>query len=157
MGQHTVKIWMKTLAAIALSGGLAVGCTHSVPDAPTNNNSAPENSASRQNPLTAYARSILEIEPLRTQAYEKIMAADSESSQPPAMVCNDRNTLAALRGDVKTTAIKYCQDAKAIAEKQGLTPEDFNKITQQLENDPQLKEAIKNELMKLQQSLPPTS
>lgn len=148
---------MKTLAAIALGGGLAAGCTRSVPDASSNNNPAPENSASRQNPLTAYARSILEIEPLRTQAYEKIVAADSQSAQPPAIACNDRNTLAALRGEVKKTAIQYCRDAKAIAEKQGLTPEDFNKITQQLENDSQLKEAMKNELMRLQQPTQPTS
>lgn len=155
MGQQTVKTWMGTFAAIALSGGLTIGCSRSLPDRAADE--ASETTTSPENTPTAYARSVLEIERLRSQAYDKIIAGNAESSQPPAVVCNDRNTVVALRGEVKKTAVKYCNDAKAIAAKNGLTPAKFNEITEQLKNDPQLKESIKNEFMKLQQPSSPSS
>lgn len=155
MGQPAVKIWMGTFAAIAFSCGLAAGCSGRVSDTPPDNE-AGENSASAENTFTAYARSVLDIEPLRSKAYEQIVEANPESS-PPAVICNDPNTVAALRGEVKKIAVEYCNQAKAIAKEQGLTPEQFNEIAQQVENDPQLKEAIKTELLRLQQLTQPSS
>jgi Domain of unknown function (DUF4168) len=155
MGQRTVKTWIGTGVAIALSGGLAVGCSRSLPDDAAD--TASEKTTSPENTLIAYARSVLDIEPLQKTAYENIKNANTEASQPPNVTCNDRNTVTALRGEVKKIAVDYCNQAKAIAEKHGLTPQQFNQITQQLENDPQLKEAIKNELLKLQQPSSPSS
>ncbi|MGB3238390.1 MAG: DUF4168 domain-containing protein [Geitlerinemataceae cyanobacterium] len=155
MGQPAVKLWMGTIAAIALSCGLAAGCSGNRDDNPPENE-VRENSAAGENPLTAYARSVLDIEPLRSNAYEQIVAVNPDSS-PPAVICNDRDTVSALRGEVKTIAVDYCNQAKAIAEQHGLTPEQFNEIAGQVENDPQLKEAIKTELLKLQQPTRPSS
>jgi Domain of unknown function (DUF4168) len=155
MGQRTIKIWIGTCATIALSGGLVSSCSRSLPDSPPDRESR-ENSAAGDNTLAAYAQSVLDIEPVRSKAYDEIVAADPESP-PPAVLCNDRSTVMALRGEVKKIAVEYCNQAKAIAEKQGLTAEQFNGIAQQAENDPQLKEAIKNELLKLQQPTQPSS
>lgn len=155
MGQQTVKTWMGTFAAIALSGGLTIGCSRSLPDQAADK--ASPTAPSPENTLTTYARAVLEIEPLRTQAYDKISAGNAESSQPPAVVCNDRNTVVALRGEVKKIAVDYCNEAKEIVVKHGLTPAKFNEITEQLKNDPQLKEAIKNEFINRQKLTQPTS
>lgn len=146
MGQRTVKIWVKTVAIVALAIGLGTGCTRRNTDAPTE-----VQNAESVDPLTAYARSVLDIEPIRQQAYEKIVAETAESSQPPAVVCSDRDTILPLRGEVKKIAVEYCNQAKEIAQENGIDASQFNKIAQQLESDPMLKEAIKAELLKLQQ------
>lgn len=146
MGQRTVKIWVGTVAIVALAIGLGTSCTRRNTDTPTE-----VQNAESVDPIQAYARSVLEIEPIRQQAYEKIVAATAESPQPPAVVCSDRDTLLPLRGEVKKIAVEYCNQAKAIAKDNGIDVQQFNKIAQQLESDPMLKEAVKAELLKLQQ------
>jgi Domain of unknown function (DUF4168) len=155
MGQRTVKTWVGTFGTISISCAIAAGCSRSLPDNPPDNETR-DNSASGENTIAAYAQSVLEIEPLRSKAYEQIVAANPESP-PPAVICNDRTTVIALRGEIKKTAVAYCNQAKDIAKQHGLNPEQFNGIAQQAENDPQLKEAIKNELLKLQQPAQPSS
>jgi Domain of unknown function (DUF4168) len=153
MGQRTVNIWVQTLSAIALSCGLVSSCSRSLPNNPPD----PARDTSTLGSNTAYARSVLSLEPLRQKAYEQIKAAESNSSQPPAILCNDRRTVVALPRTAKKIVVNYCNEAKTIVEKNGLTPKQFNEITQEIDKDPQLKEAIKKELIKLQQPTQPAS
>ena len=105
----------------------------------------------KEQTIAAYARSVLEIDRLRRTAYEQIDEANSDDP-PPQVICDNPETVAGLRGEVKRIAVDYCLKAKEIVEREQLNVTIFNEVTQRISQDAQLKADIENELRRLQSS-----
>ncbi len=98
--------------------------------------------------ITRYARSILDIEPLRQKAYEQIQ---ENNGSVPLIDCYNSDQLNALNSTIRPIAINYCQQCQQIVEKNGLGPAQFNEITRRQEQDAQFRETIRNEIIQLQE------
>jgi hypothetical protein len=101
--------------------------------------------------ISNYARAVLGMEPRRQAAYDEIRG--SVGNEVPTVVCNQSRSINQLQPEVRAIAVNYCTQAKAIIESNDLTISRFNEITQQQQSNPQLKEQIQSELLRLQQSL----
>lgn len=98
--------------------------------------------------VTNYARAVLAMEPVRQTAFneiKKIIRGDI-----PPIVCHQPRSLNALPGNARKIAVNYCKRSKEIVESNGLRINRFNAITVNLQNDPNLKRRIHNELLRIQ-------
>ncbi|MEO9123200.1 MAG: DUF4168 domain-containing protein [Microcoleus sp.] len=100
--------------------------------------------------ITSYARAVLAIEPRRVEAYNEIKGMAGGSV--PRVVCNETQEINRLSGGVRGIAVNYCQQAKKVIETNGLTVSRFNQLTLQQQRDPEVKQRIQAELLRLQQS-----
>lgn len=96
-----------------------------------------------------YAKAVLSMEPARQQAFDDIKKMIG-SGDVPKIVCNEPSSFNSLPGKAKDIAVNYCKRSKQIVESNGLTIEQFNKITQEMQNNDALKQQIYNELIRLQ-------
>jgi hypothetical protein len=99
--------------------------------------------------ITNYARTVLEIEPIRRSAYEQIRQITG-SSNIPGIQCNEPRRLNALPGNIRQIAVDYCNQARAIAHDNGLSDERFNAITIAHQEDPDLSNRIQQAILRLQ-------
>lgn len=107
--------------------------------------------------LRNYARSLLTIEPLRQQYYERIkqeLQQLTPGESVPPIICSDRDSVNNLPKEIRATAVEYCQQSISIVEENNLTIQQFNQITESLTTNPDLLNRITQELLRLQ--LPPT-
>lgn len=109
--------------------------------------SAPSLSAAE---ITNYARSLLDIEPLRQESYNQIKQRLTGRQQMPAIICSDPNSVNNLPREIRQSAIDYCQKSIQIVETNGLTISRFNEITNLLTENTRILEQITTELLRLQ-------
>lgn len=100
--------------------------------------------------LQNYARSLLEIEPIRQSAYSEIKRILG-TDQVPRIDCHRPGSLNSLSANIRQIAIDYCEDARRIAQENDLSPEQFNAITRALQSNPSLVPRIEQEMIRLQQ------
>lgn len=96
-----------------------------------------------------YAKSILAMEPKRRQAFEEIKKLIG-GGEIPQIVCSDSNSLNGLPNKARDIAVNYCNSSQQIVEQNGLSINDFNKLTVQLQNNENLKTQVYNTLIDLQ-------
>jgi hypothetical protein len=101
------------------------------------------------NELANYARAVLVMEPVRQTAFNEIKKIIRSGNIPP-IVCHRPQSLNALPRNARKIAVNYCNRSKEIVESNGLTINRFNAITVNLQNDPNLKRRIHNELLRIQ-------
>ncbi len=101
--------------------------------------------------IVKYSRALLGIEPVRQEAFDEIkkIVGDREI---PKTVCNDPNSINALPNKARDIAVNYCNRSQKIVQENGLTTEQFNSITVQLQNNEDLKRQIYNTLIRLQKN-----
>lgn len=99
--------------------------------------------------VTNYARAVLSMEPVRQKAFNQIKKMIG-SGDVPSIVCHKPETLDALPSNARQLAVNYCIQSEQIVKINGLTTGRFNAITVNMQNDPNLKTRIHNELLRLQ-------
>jgi Domain of unknown function (DUF4168) len=147
MRQQTLKPWIVIPAALAFSCGLLSSCGGGKKN---DRVAAIDASALASEKIAAYAESILEIEPIRAAAYEN-MKIESEG-KPPQVACNRQETVSRLRGNIKKIAVQYCTDSKKVVEENQLTVQEFNALTQQVQESPEVNKQVQSELIRLRKS-----
>lgn len=95
-----------------------------------------------------YANAILDIEPIRQNAYEQIQ---NQLGSVPPIDCSQPENLNGLTPQVRQIANNYCTESEVVVENNGLTTERFNEITRLQQNNPSLRDRIRNEIIQVQQ------
>ncbi|MBD2606214.1 DUF4168 domain-containing protein [Scytonema hofmannii FACHB-248] len=98
-----------------------------------------------------YAKSVLAMEPERRQAFEEIKKLIG-GREIPQIVCSDSNSLSSLPNKARDIAVNYCNRSQKIVEQNGLSIDNFNKITRDLQSNEKLKAEIYNTLLNLQKN-----
>lgn len=104
-----------------------------------------------QTNLTKYARAVLEAEPVREAALGEIKQKIGSGDVPP-IACYKPETLDNLPENAKSIARDYCNKYEGIVKKYFTSFEEFNSITKTVQNDPNLKKRIQDEMLRLQGS-----
>lgn len=99
--------------------------------------------------ITSYAQTVLDLEPVRQQAYEAIKRKIG-SNNVPNIVCSQPDSINSLPRNIREIAVKYCKDSKQIVEINGLTITQFNAITVSLQNNSSLQQQVQAEMLRLQ-------
>lgn len=99
--------------------------------------------------LQNYARAVLQIEAHRQQAYREIQRI---IGRPPGnLACYQPETLRNLPPEAQKVAVNFCNNSKKIAQTSGLSADQFNRITRQVQTDAALKRRIQNAIRQIQQ------
>ena len=99
--------------------------------------------------LQNYARAVLQIESSRQQAYRQI---ERIIGRPPGnLTCYQPETLRNLPPEAQRIAVDFCNNSKKIAQNSGLSADQFNRITRQVQTDAVLKRRIQNAIRRIQQ------
>ncbi|MCC5627791.1 DUF4168 domain-containing protein [Nostoc sphaeroides] len=101
--------------------------------------------------IDSYAQAVLAMEPARQNAFEEIkkLIGDGEI---PKIVCNDSNSINGLPRKAQDIAVNYCTRSQKIVQDNGLSIDQFNKITIELQNNNILKRQVYNSLLRLQKT-----
>ncbi|MBL1208454.1 DUF4168 domain-containing protein [Geminocystis sp. GBBB08] len=91
--------------------------------------------------LRKYAQAAIEIENLRKTTFSNIESIVGKS-KPNQLNCYQEDSLNQLQGNARTMAVNYCEQSEAIVKKYGLTNTQFNQITQQVKQNPALKQKL---------------
>lgn len=100
--------------------------------------------------LENYAKSLLAIELLRQSTYNEIKT-NMNGSPIPEIRCFEPDSLQELPGNSRQIAVNYCNKSQEIVTSNGLTIERFNEITNNLQNNPEMKRQVQNTLIRIQQ------
>lgn len=92
--------------------------------------------------LRKYAQAAIAIENLRQTTYSNIESAIGKSSGQ--MSCNQRQSFSQLPDNARRMAIEYCDQSEVIVRNNGLTVNRFNQITQQVKDNPSLKQRLQS-------------
>lgn len=151
------SIWQRTLSRSTITGAIAIFSLLSgvIPLVSLSDRSLDFNSAAlaqsvSRSEIERYAKTLLQIEPLRQTAYTNIKKILG-SGQVPNIVCTQPDSFRSLPSEARQIAIDYCNQSKKISTENRLRPERFNAITSQAQSDANLRGQIQNELLKLQQ------
>jgi Domain of unknown function (DUF4168) len=101
--------------------------------------------------INSYAQAVLAMEPARQNAFEEIKKLIG-NGEIPKIVCNDSNSINGLPRKAQDIAVSYCTRSQKIVEDNGLSIDQFNKITIELQNNNMLKRQVYNTLLRLQQT-----
>jgi hypothetical protein len=101
--------------------------------------------------INSYAQAVLAMEPARQNAFEEIKKLIG-NGEIPKIVCNDSNSINGLPRKAQDIAVKYCNRSQEIVKNNGLSIDEFNKITIELQNNDILKQQVYNTLLRLQKS-----
>lgn len=98
--------------------------------------------------ITNYAKAVLAMEPLRQNAYNEIKKI--MSGAVPDIECYRTESINSLNpAEARQIAQNYCKQALALVANY-LTSARFNQITQMADNDPKLRQKIKERMSQLQ-------
>ena len=100
--------------------------------------------------MTKYAQAVLEAEPVRERALGEIKQTIG-SGELPQIACYRQETLANLPANAQNIAKDYCKTYEGIVKKYFNSFEEFNQITKNVQNDPNLKKRIQDEMLRLQE------
>jgi hypothetical protein len=103
--------------------------------------------------LTNYVKAVLEMEPVRQQAFEEIKKIIG-SKDIPQVICNDPTSLNALPSKAKDIAVNYCNQSQQIVRK-FITVERFNEITLEKQKNTTLQKQLYKASLNLQKTSPP--
>ncbi|MHC5595545.1 MAG: DUF4168 domain-containing protein [Nostoc sp.] len=102
--------------------------------------------------INSYAKAVLAMEPARQNAFGEIKKLIG-NGEIPKIVCNESNSFNGLPKKAQDIAKNYCAHAQEIVEQNGLSIDNFNKITLELQNNNiSLKEQVYNTFLRLQQT-----
>jgi hypothetical protein len=111
-----------------------------------------------QEEIMRYARSVLEMEGPRTNAYKEIrsiLTGTNVDINSISLRCTTTNRLNQLprsvRNNIRIIVVNYCNEASRIVQANGLPNGRFNDITAAYPQDDTLAEQIRAALMQLQQ------
>ena len=146
------SLWVGSLAAMGLLCGWVPNLQHSVSTLPGVSDSsfgfsfdslsfdslsfdsaAYAQSAVTEGEIQSYARSVLQIEPIRQAAYDNIKRASG--AEVPPILCHRPSSLNSLDPSIRSIAIDYCNQAIAIVESNRLSIIRFNEITMAHKSD----------------------
>ncbi|MGI2907247.1 DUF4168 domain-containing protein [Tolypothrix sp. VBCCA 56010] len=96
-----------------------------------------------------YAKAVLAMEPERSRAFEGIKKLIG-GGEVPQIVCSNPNSLNGLPNKARDIAVNYCNSSQQIVEQNGLSIDNFNKITRDLQSNQKLKDEVYNTLIELQ-------
>ena len=103
------------------------------------------------NQIDSYAQAVLAMEPARQNAFEEIKKLIG-NGEIPKIVCNDSKSINGLPRKAQDIAVNYCNRSQKIVQDNGLSIDQFNKITIELQNNDILKQQVYNTLLRLQKS-----
>jgi Domain of unknown function (DUF4168) len=149
---YSHKIFAQSLVVIALAGiGVLSGVTPEMSkDSHTLvfSSSVYAQTAPTEAEITNYAKAVLAMEPLRQNAYNEIKKI--MSGAVPDIQCYRTESINSLNpAEARQIAQNYCKQALALVENY-LTSARFNQITQMADNDPNLRQKIKEKMRQLQ-------
>jgi Domain of unknown function (DUF4168) len=98
--------------------------------------------------LRKYAMAVIAIEPLRLEALQAIKSKVSGSL--PSLMCHQPGNLDALPADAQRIFVKHCDRASDIASKNGLSMDNFNRITAAVSADAGLRSKLQGLVNRLQ-------
>lgn len=101
--------------------------------------------------IDSYAQAVLTMEPARQNAFEEIKKLIG-NGEIPKIVCNDSNSINGLPRKAQNIAVDYCSRSQKIVQDNGLSIDQFNKITIELQKNDILKQQVYNTLLRLQKS-----
>ncbi|MBN3869217.1 DUF4168 domain-containing protein [Nostoc sp. JL33] len=101
--------------------------------------------------IDSYAQAVLAMEPARQNAFGEIKKLIG-NGEIPKIVCNDSGSINGLPKKAQDIAVNYCTRAQKIVEDNGLSFDQFNKITIELQNNNMLKRQVYDSLLRLQQT-----
>ncbi|MEH1865324.1 MAG: DUF4168 domain-containing protein [Nostoc sp.] len=101
--------------------------------------------------IDSYAQAVLAMEPARQKAFETIKNLIG-NGEVPKIVCNDSNSINGLPRKAQDIAVNYCNNSQKIVQDNGLSIDQFNKITIELQNNELLKQQVYNTLLRLQKT-----
>nr|WP_236117076.1 DUF4168 domain-containing protein [Hassalia byssoidea] len=96
-----------------------------------------------------YAKAVLAMEPERRRTFEGIKKLIG-GGEIPQIVCSNPNSLNGLPNKARELAVNYCNRSQQIVEQNGLSIDNFNKITRDLQSNQKLKDEVYNTLLDLQ-------
>jgi hypothetical protein len=99
--------------------------------------------------ITNYARAAITLESRRYQVMNEIKQIVGEV---PRIICDEPSSINALPGNVPQIAVSYCAQARQMIERQNLTVSRFNEMTRRQQNDPEFREKIQAEILKILQA-----
>jgi len=102
--------------------------------------------------LTNYVKAVLEMEPVRQQAFEEIKKIIG-SKDIPQVICNDPTSVNALPGKAKDIAVNYCNQSQQIVKK-FIPVERFNEITLEKQKNTTLQKQLYKASLNLQKTSP---
>lgn len=79
--------------------------------------------------ITAFAKSLLKIEPLREQSLPKVVKLLG-SSPTQRLICYKEDTMTELNSAAKNEFNKFCDRCVVILRNNGLTMDEFNRLTE---------------------------
>ncbi len=98
-----------------------------------------------------YSRALLKIESVRQQAFENIKKIIG-NREIPKMACNDPSSLNNIPSEARDIAVNYCNRSQEIVKENGLTIQQFNDITLELQKNEELKNQIYRTMIRLQKN-----
>lgn len=111
----------------------------------------PVNNSVNNTQITSYAQAILAMETPRQRAFEEIKKLIG-GGEIPRIICNDPKSIQELPRPAQNIAVSYCNHSLKIVENNGLSIDQFNKITMELQSNDDLKREIYNTLIRLQKT-----
>lgn len=136
-----------TLAAIGVLSGVTPGI-YKDSHTPVFSSSVYAQTAPTDAEITNYAKAVLAMEPLRQNAYNEIKKI--MSGPVPDIECYRAESISRLNpAEARQIAENYCKQALALVVNY-LSPARFNQITQIADNDPNLRQKIKERMRQLQ-------
>ncbi|WP_390824723.1 DUF4168 domain-containing protein [Anabaena subtropica] len=110
-----------------------------------------QNQSFNNTQITSYAQAVLAMEPARQQAFGEIkrMVGDRDV---PKIVCNEPNSMNGLPGKARDIAVNYCNHSQKIVGDYGLTIDQFNRMTVEIQSNNNLKRQVYNTLIRLQKN-----
>jgi Domain of unknown function (DUF4168) len=103
------------------------------------------------NEIINYARSVLNMEAGRRQAFDEIKKMIG-NREIPKIACHDPNSLNGLPSKARDIAVNYCQRSQQIVEQNGLSIDRFNSITVEIQNNDKLQQRIYRTLIRIQKN-----
>jgi len=104
----------------------------------------------KEQKIESYAEAILEIEPLRQKTHQDLQQI-LEKQQLPDISCDRQTSYDKMPSKARSRIINYCNQAKAIAKKHGLSVSEFNNMTEKVQQDSQFEQKVKQILQEKQQ------
>ena len=101
--------------------------------------------------VTNYAKTVMAINQARQIAYTEIQEQTNQE-QISQISCTEPDTIKVLQPKIQDIAVNYCNKAKDIVESHNLVIDRFNSITATAQANPDFKNQIHNELIRLQSS-----
>ena len=98
-----------------------------------------------------YARAVLAMEPERSLAFVEIKKIIG-GGEIPQIVCSNSNSLNGLPNKARELAVNYCNSSQKIVEQNGLSIDNFNKITRDIQSNQKLKDDVYKALLNLQKN-----